>query len=424
MKPVVEVENLSKKYRLQSAASRTTTLRDALANALRAPFGRTGGTDENNVLWALRDVSFAVGEGETLGVIGRNGAGKSTLLKILSRITKPSSGKASIRGRVGSLLEVGTGFHQELSGRENIFLSGSILGMRRREIEKKFDEIIAFAEIESFLEMPVKHYSSGMFMRLAFSVAAHLETEVLLMDEVLAVGDVDFQHKCLNKMREIRRSGRTILFVSHNMSAIASICSRSIALSKGRVVSEGATAAVLKNYLTSDFGVPTDRIYNETNAPANEFVRLRRVRVVGADGQTVEINDIRRPVGIEATFEVLQNGQILIPNFHFFNQERLHLFAVQDVAGEWRRRPRARGEYVSTAWIPGNFLAEGSFVVGVNISSHTPATRIHIETTETVGFEVVDSMTGDTARGDYGGAMPGVVRPLVEWTNEFRPKKI
>ncbi|HZH33379.1 MAG TPA: ABC transporter ATP-binding protein [Pyrinomonadaceae bacterium] len=257
MTAVVRVENLSKSYRLQNAAGRNSTLRDALVNTFK---NRTKAR-KVDILWALRDVSFEVQEGETLGIIGHNGAGKSTLLKILSRITRPTSGFAEMRGRVGSLLEVGTGFHTELSGRENIFLSGAILGMQHREIERKFDEIVAFAEIERFLDTPVKHYSSGMFMRLAFSVAVHLEPEILLMDEVLAVGDTDFQHKCLDKMQEVMNEGRTILFVSHNISAITRLCRRAVALNRGQIVAEGEVQTVVNAYLNSSWGIKAEKVW-------------------------------------------------------------------------------------------------------------------------------------------------------------------
>lgn len=410
MTAAVKVENLSKIYTL--GAAKHDSMRDALIGFLR----RTAGRGEKNHLRALQNVSFEINEGETLGIVGNNGAGKSTLLKILSRITKPTSGTAEMRGRVGSLLEVGTGFHNELSGRENIFLNGAILGMRRAEIERNFDEIVQFAEVEKFLDTPVKHYSSGMYMRLAFSVAAHLEPEILIVDEVLAVGDVAFQRKCLNKMRDVSQSGRTILFVSHDMSAITRICSRAIALSGGKVVGTGAAIDVVREYLSSSWGMSAERVFEKgENPPQSEFVRLERVRIIDENGATSGSHDIRRKIGIEATYEVLEAGKILLPNFQVYNQSRIHLFTIQDVSGEWKRREKGRGRYVSTAWIPGNLMAEGNFFVNVAVVTYLPAMLVHFNQLEAVSFDVADSLSGDTARGDYAGKMEGVMRPLVEW---------
>lgn len=257
----IRVEGIGKRYRLGAARPRYATLRDSLASAtqkaartLTSPIRSLRERTPPETFWALRDVSFEVAEGEVVGIIGGNGAGKSTLLKILSRITTPTEGRAEIHGRVGSLLEVGTGFHPELTGRENLFLNGAILGMSRQEIERKFDEIVAFAEVERFIDTPVKHYSSGMYLRLAFAVAAHLEPEILIVDEVLAVGDASFQKKCLGKMGDVARQGRTVLFVSHNMDAVQRLCSRAMMLERGRVVVEGPTAAVVSRYLSRHLG--------------------------------------------------------------------------------------------------------------------------------------------------------------------------
>src|SRR6185436_13640278 len=250
---VVHAENLGKQYTLGHGRAVHDTLRDTLTSGARDVVrflgGRGKGRSADDTLWALRDVSFEVRRGEVVGVIGRNGAGKSTLLKILSRITEPTEGYAQVNGRVGSLLEVGTGFHPELTGRENVYLNGAILGMKRGEIDRKFDEIVAFAEIEQFIDTPVKHYSSGMHMRLAFAVAAHLEPEILVVDEVLAVGDAGFQQKCLGKMGEVARGGRTVLFVSHNMKAVRGLCGSAIWLAGGRVHRSGETGAIVDAYL-------------------------------------------------------------------------------------------------------------------------------------------------------------------------------
>jgi lipopolysaccharide transport system ATP-binding protein len=251
MKPIIKVEGLSKQYIIGARQARYATLREAILEKARAPLKRfrSNGRAKPEALWALRDVSFEVPPGEAVGIIGRNGAGKTTLLKVLSRITDPTTGRFALYGRVGSLLEVGTGFHPELSGRENIFLNGAILGMRRMEIARKFDEIVAFAEVDRFIDTPVKHYSTGMHMRLAFAVAAHLEPEILLVDEVLAVGDVSFQKKCLGKMDDVARHGRTVLFVSHNMEAVRRLCSRALLLEEGRLAAIGETGALIKKYL-------------------------------------------------------------------------------------------------------------------------------------------------------------------------------
>jgi lipopolysaccharide transport system ATP-binding protein len=252
MKPIIKVENLSKQYHIGVRRAPYGTLRESLVGAVRAPFKRLrrNGHSADTTIWALKDVSFDVMPGEVVGVIGRNGAGKSTLLKILSRITEPTSGGVDLYGRVGSLLEVGTGFHPELTGRENVYLNGAVLGMNRNEIDKKFDEIVAFAEVEKFLDTPVKYYSSGMYVRLAFAVAAHLEPEILLVDEVLAVGDAAFQKKCLGKMEDVAGKGRTVLFVSHNMAAIQTMCSHCIYLRGGETRVQGRTEQVIPKYLS------------------------------------------------------------------------------------------------------------------------------------------------------------------------------
>lgn len=410
MTTVIKVENLSKVYKIGGASH--NSLRDALTSFARKPLSR----NKKETIHALKDVNFEVKEGETLGIIGNNGAGKSTLLKILSRITKPTTGEIEIRGRVGSLLEVGTGFHSELSGRENIYLNGAILGMKRVEIENKFDEIVAFSEIEKFLDTPVKHYSSGMYMRLAFAVAAHLEPEILIVDEVLAVGDMAFQKKCLRKMRDVSQSGRTVLFVSHDMASITRICNRAIALNKGEIVATGEASEVVNNYLSASWGMLSEKIYEaDEKAPASEFVRLKNVRIIDENGKTNGSYDIRQKIGIEITYEALNSGQILLPNFQVYNQERVQLFTIQDVSGEWKRREKEKGEYKSVAWIPGNLMAEGSFFVNVAIVTYLPKMIVHFNEPEVVRFDIFDPATGDTARGDYVGKMDGVMRPLVDW---------
>jgi homopolymeric O-antigen transport system ATP-binding protein len=289
----VRVDHIGKRYQLGAAERASRSFREALVSAATAPFHRLQrlrGRAEDGWFWALRDLSFEVATGEVLAVIGRNGAGKSTLLKILSRITEPSTGRVELRGRVASLLEVGTGFHPDLTGRENVFLNGAILGMKRAEIRRKFDAIVEFAELARFIDTPVKHYSSGMYMRLAFSVAAHLEGEILLVDEVLAVGDVAFQQKCLGKMQDVSRGGRTVLFISHNMTAVSALCSRAIVLDQGQPVFDGAVQQGVRFYLEHNRADPSldwdlgSRPRLDTDL--GTLVRIERIGAlaVGGDG--------------------------------------------------------------------------------------------------------------------------------------------
>jgi lipopolysaccharide transport system ATP-binding protein len=428
MNPIIKAERLSKRFRIGTQASPYQTLRDVVVEAAKLPFRKrrpnishNGNSDDGNTIWALNDVSFEIRPGETVGIIGRNGAGKSTLLKILSRITEPTTGGADLYGRVASLLEVGTGFHFELTGRENIFLNGAILGMKRTEIQRRFDEIVAFAEVERFIDTPVKRYSSGMYLRLAFAVAAHLEPEILIVDEVLAVGDVRFQRKCLNKMQAIGAGGRTVLFVSHDMSAVTRLCPRTILLDEGRVLRDGPSQEVVGAYLNSGLGTTAAREWPDpARAPGNDIVRLRAVRVRSEDGSVTNAVDIRRPVGIEMEFEALKDGHVLVPNYHFINDQGIHVFVAHDHDAMRQREPRPVGRYVSTAWIPGNFLAEGTLLVGACVSTYDPFV-VHFWEREAVAFQVIDSLDGDSARGDYAGKMPGVVRPLLRWTSGSVP---
>jgi lipopolysaccharide transport system ATP-binding protein len=424
MTPIVRVESLSKSYRIGGLHPGYVTFREMFAGLVSVPLRRLrrdgAARPAPETVWALRDVSFEVRPGELVGVVGRNGAGKSTLLKILSRVTKPTAGAADLYGRVGSLLEVGTGFHPDLTGRENVFLNGAILGMRRAEIAEKFDEIVAFSEIERFIDTPVKWYSSGMYVRLAFSVAAHLEPEILIMDEVLTVGDAAFQQKCLDKMHEIRGQGRTIFFVSHDMAAVVRLCRRAIFLEGGRVAADGPAQQVVSEYLSTSWNVGAERAWGAADAPGDGVVRLRRLRVRDRAGATAAAFDIRQPVGVELTYEVLEAGRALAPLLEIYNEEGAHLFTTHDAGPQWRRAPRAAGTYTSTAWIPGNLLAEGTLVAYASVVSHFPSTALHAQERGGVAFQIVDAEgTNDTARGDYVGTIPGVVRPLLDWETRF-----
>jgi lipopolysaccharide transport system ATP-binding protein len=421
MATAITVDGLSKRYRIGELHSAYGTLRDSLTAGARR-LVRLDHSPHYEEIWALRDVSFEVREGEVLGIIGRNGAGKSTLLRILTRITTPSGGRAEIRGRVGSLLEVGTGFHPELTGRENVFLNGSVLGMKRREIQRRFDEIVEFAGVEQFIDTPVKRYSSGMSVRLAFAVAAHLEPEILLVDEVLAVGDAEFQRRCLGRMEELSDSGRTVLFVSHQMQAVSSLCEKGMQLDHGRIVDTGPAGDVVARYLQSAGGTGSARFWEDLeSAPGNDIARLRSVRVVLEDGAVVDAVDVRRPVGIEIGFTVLQRGRDgIFPKLKIYDSRGQVAFNAIDTSERWSE-PAEPGDYVSTAWIPGNLLNEGLVTVDVGVCSvATPKLHPHTGCTDAVSFHVHDPGEGDSAKGPFTGQLKGVVRPLLEWTTEER----
>lgn len=410
----ISVKNLGKSYTIAHKSTRPNSFTEAITRRMRHPFGNE--PQETETFWALKNVNFEVRRGEVLGIIGRNGAGKSTLLKILSRITGPTTGEIDIHGRIASLLEVGTGFHPELTGRENVFLNGAILGMNRREIASKFDEIVAFAEVEKFLDTPVKRYSSGMFVRLAFAVAAHLEPEIMIVDEVLAVGDNNFQRKCLGKMEDISNQGRTVLFVSHSMSTVTRLCPRVILLQNGAVFADGLSEDVARVYLQQEQRTMAEHHWTDPrHAPGNEVARLRSVCVRNEQGQSMDVADIRRPVLIEMVFEVLESGHVLVANHHFYNEQGVCAFIIHDVNDEnWYRKPRPAGLYRSTMQVPGNFLSEGTYVVSSCVSTHNPE-KVHFYAKEAVAFQVIDSHDGDSARGEYVGNIPGIVRPLFQW---------
>ena len=369
----------------------------------------------------MKDVSFELGEGEVLGIIGRNGAGKSTLLRILTRITTPTAGRATIRGRVGSPLEVGTGFDPELTGRENVFLNGSVLGMKRRDIARKFPDIVEFAGVEQFIDTPVKRYSSGMSVRLAFAVAAHLEPEVLLIDEVLAVGDAEFQRRCLGRMEDLSSSGRTVIFVSHQMQTVSQLCERAIWMEKGETLLDGPSSEVVARYLQSGFGGGSSRAWPDLEtAPGDDLVRLRSVRVVQDEEEAAAV-DVRRPIGIEIGFTVLRRGDPpVFPKLKVVDQRGDVAFNAMDTSPRWQE-PAEPGDYLSTAWIPGNLLNEGLVTVQVGICSlRASKLRPHAGSTDAVAFHVQDSGEGDSARGLFTGQWKGVVRPLLDWTTEER----
>ncbi len=427
----IRVEGLGKQYHIgavqrgqKNRFGNYKTLGEQLGRAASAPFralrsvfgssNGEGSTGETS-FWALKDLCFEVKRGEVMGIVGRNGAGKSTLLKVLSRIVEPTCGHADIHGRVGSLLEVGTGFHPELTGRENTFLNGAILGMKRAEIESKFDEIVEFAEVQKFIDTPVKHYSSGMYLRLAFAVAAHLEPEILLVDEVLAVGDAAFQKKCLGKMGEVAEHGRTVLFVSHNMAAVRSLCHRAVLLQGGQKLMEGAAGKVVDRYLQGAESRTAETVFTDlASAPGNDKARIVAVRILDAAGNLADNVDIQSPLTLEVEYRVLAPETVLNVSISLFSQDEVYVLASPSVSDkEWFQRPHPAGNYRSRCVLPPAFLNAGRYSLTallVEEGRHVIAQADRIASVDTVDL--------GQSSGGYFGYWGGVVRPNLPWKTE------
>ncbi len=416
MSTVITVENLGKKFLLshQTEPQRYIALRDVIADAARGlvtrllhPFssGKIKQHPNREEFWALKEVSFEVKQGERIGIIGRNGVGKSTLLKIISRITEPTAGEVRIRGRVASLLEVGTGFHPELTGRENIFLNGAILGMSRSEIKRKFDEIVDFAEIEKFLDTPVKRYSSGMYVRLAFAVAAHLEPEILVVDEVLAVGDAQFQNKCLGKMGEAGKDGRTIIFVSHNMTALQSLCNRAIWISAGRILKDAASSEVVSDYLQNGSLLKLGQVWeNPEKAPGSTKIRLHSVKISYDGDEKGEAITVSIPINMEFQFWNFEADALLNFSVVLYNNQDVCIFNTGSTASVY-----SRGLVKGAFLIPGNFLNDAIYRVRLLIVKDMSIPLIDLENVAT--FEVHDT----ERQGKWYGKWEGAVRPHFQW---------
>lgn len=417
----ISVEHLGKRYRIGQAEQRPQNLREALSAYAGSPFRylrsrlREPGKDE--MIWALKDVSFEVKHGEVLGIIGRNGAGKSTLLKILSRITEPTEGCAKVYGRVGSLLEVGTGFHPELTGRENIYLNGTILGMKRAEIDKKFDEIVDFSGIEKFIDTPVKRYSSGMYVRLAFAVAAHLEPEILLVDEVLAVGDAEFQKKCLGKMKDISGEGRTVLFVSHNTIAVRNLCQRAVYLANGKLHAKGGADEMVSQYLGMAFSeLITQHWEDVAIAPGNEHVRLHRICVRNLEEPQEAQLTMRTSFAIEVEFWNLQPDTHLDVTIHLLNDQGVTVLGSGTLhEPEWHGRAFPQGLFKSVCVIPGDLLNSGNHRVHALFTKDNLSSLVYIKE-DVLQFHIHDSPEN---RGAWYGQFAGAVRPRLPWTTEY-----
>ncbi len=416
-RPIIEVSSLSKMYRLGEIGA--SSLREEAAVFWERLRGRRAKTTARE-FWALRDVSFSVQRGEVVGIVGRNGAGKSTLLKILSRITEPTGGRAVLRGRVASLLEVGTGFHPDLSGRDNVYLNGALLGMKRAEITRKFDEIVAFAEVDQFIDTPVKRYSSGMYVRLAFSVAAHLEPDILIVDEVLAVGDAPFQKKCLGKMKDVSAAeGRTVFFVSHTMAAVAKLCTRALLLVKGQVDRDGDAGEIISRYVrTAESQDGQLRWDDPSTAPGNDRVRLHAVRIE-SNGEIAGDVEIDKEIRVSIEFWNHAPNLRISASIHLLDKMGIEVLATANMTSanlikdDWFGRPFPVGLYRSTCVIPANFLNDGHYSIRVALCSDV--THIELLTSEIIGFVVHDN---GEMRKEYSGYWLGVVRPKLAWQTE------
>lgn len=412
----ISVSNLSKKYRIGEKRASYNTFRDVATNALTTPLKRLkdGKSPAANEFWALKDISFDVKKGEIVGIIGRNGAGKSTLLKILSRITEPTGGRAEIYGHVGSLLEVGTGFHQELSGLENIYLSGAILGMRKAEIDKKMDNIIKFSEVEKFLDTPLKHYSSGMQMRLAFSVAAHLDPEILLIDEVLAVGDIAFQKKCLGKMNEISEQGRTILFISHNMDAVLNLCSRGIFLENGRIKSMGGIRDTINDYLKVNTGLEGAVSFSDEPQKHYDELKFRSIKILNNEMVATPIVDMNNKFIVEIEYELIKQIKSVQMVFELLNSVGACIFSTTDLDNEPEnlRTVRNPGRYRARCSISCNYLRPG--VYSIDLSSSIPGVKILNILQNAISFEV----TGLNIENKLSQERRGTIIPIFNWETE------
>jgi lipopolysaccharide transport system ATP-binding protein len=422
----IQVEGLSKRYRIGVKGNRPETFGAAAVSLVTSPvrnlrrlrslsrFGADGNKEED-IIWALRDVSFEVKEGEIVGIVGRNGAGKSTLLKILSRITMPTRGRAVVYGRVSSLLEVGTGFHPELTGRENVYLNGTVLGMSRGEVQRKFDEIVDFSGVEKFIDTPVKRYSSGMQVRLAFAVAAHLEPEILLVDEVLAVGDAAFQKKCLGRMEDVASEGRTILFVSHNLSAVNRLCPRAILLDQGRVVRDGPSSEVTTAYLHGSSDMGGFRRWSLEEAEGSDELKLTSVALLREDGTPTSSVDITKPLKLRIGYYVGKPGLSFRCYVEFLTQGVIAFPTLEPIEVE---RNEA-GSYYSEVLIPPNLFAEGEYVVRLSLFTSWGRKHWYAHLDDALAFQVYDPMDGSSARGDYAQNTPGMMRPRLEWSLWF-----
>lgn len=430
----LKLEELSKLYRIGSTSDIENEADSKLVRLMKKPLMNyrkyrslyrftdeelSGQKKAKDILWALKDISFEVKPGEVVGLVGANGAGKSTLLKIISRVTPPTKGRCITMGRVSCLLEVGTGFHPELTGRENVYMSSTILGMRKREVDRKFDEIVEFSGVGKFVDTPVKRYSSGMSVRLAFAVMAHLEPEILIIDEVLAVGDAEFQRKCLNQMGAAGQSGKTVVFVSHNMAAVTRLCDRGLLLRGGEIVLDGSAADVVHAHVSGGHGDSASREWADINeAPGDDRVRLRAVRIVSKAGAPLGSTNVNEMIGVQLAYDVLEEGQVLSPYFTIVSDAGVDLFSTTDGDPTADKIARKVGRYVSTVWVPPHLLAEGTHYVRAVMRSVKEQYRPFTEQ-DIIAFNVIDPNSGQFGTGWWEGRPSGVIHPKLDWTTEY-----
>lgn len=428
--PIISVIGLSKKYYLGSENYQVVSR--ILRKLKRQLNPHLQGTKEmDQTIWALKDVDFDIYQGERVGIIGKNGAGKSTLLKILSRLVYPTEGRAVIRGRITSLLEVGTGFNASLSGRDNIYLNASLHGLQKAEIDAIFEDVVEFSEVKQFLDTPVKHYSSGMRMRLAFAVAAHLDPDILLLDEVLAVGDMSFQQKCLQRVEGLTSQGRTVIFVSHSMDAIARFCDRCLWLEKGKIVADGPTETVVSQYIEKVMGVKSQLELTSNShsldtstskSPEHEYFRLISVKVINAAKQRVTTIPVYQSVGIEIVYDILDGSKNIQPAIHCKTGKNLFAFAAAYTDPQYMYNNPQPGRYRAIAWIPANLLNIGLVYVTIIMVTPDPLQE-HLILERAVSFNVheTEGIT-NTARGLFARDFPGAVRPLLNWETHYQPR--
>lgn len=427
-KLAIKAENISKQYRLGEVGTGT------LSHDLNRFWHKLKGNDdpylkigeandrsnkgESDYVWSLRDINFEIKQGDAVGIIGRNGAGKSTLLKLLSKVTKPTTGSFKVNGRIASLLEVGTGFNPEMTGRENIYLNGAILGMRRAEITRKFDEIVDFSGVERYIDTPVKRYSSGMYVRLAFAVAAHLESEILIVDEVLAVGDAEFQKKCLGKMGDVSKGeGRTVLFVSHNIAAISNLCNVSMFLKNGGLKNFGETSTIVKDYYEEGNILNSKVAYLKDNAPGNELIRLISTEAVDSKLDNKYNYVINERVGVKIVFEILQPTDDLVIGLNLYDNSDIHILSSHQ-----KNYPKnyTVGLHETVLWFPENFLADGLHYFGIAAMSYKGIFKVHFHDVNKFCINIIDVQEANTARGSYTGHFPGIIRPILEWQETIK----